>query len=603
VRALARSTTAQAAAALALILLVAAVLRLDGLDWDAGHHFHPDERYYSTVANDIHGPGSVSGYFDVEHSTLSPYNTESGRALVYGQLPLLSTKAVAAVVGRDSYDELYLVGRFLSALADLGSIVLVFLIGRLLFAGLARRTALAGSLLAAALYALTVSAIQQAHFFTVESDLVFFTLLAFWLAAVAVSRVELTDGRRRLLMLALGAATGLAVACKVSGVLLAIPVVIALAARAVAVPAASGRVRAARTAADALLVAAGTYVAFRLASPYAFEHSSWLNLAINQDFRRALEEQRRITDGGVLFPPTWQWLLSGRVVGNARDLLGWDLGPLLGLTAVAGVGLMLVALVRARRRVREGAADGPLVIAAMLVVFALASFAYFSTRFAHYPRYLAPIAPLLCLAGAYAVVALARRPVLTRTAAVVVLGTTLLWALAFTHVYRAQNTRVAATVWLNDTAPAGSTIVTEHWDDALPAGYEPDRYHLRELPVFEPDDDRKLRRLYVVLRDADLYVLSSPRAWHTIGRLPDRYPLMVRFYRELRGGRLGFSRVAQFRSEPELLGVTIDDLSADESFSVYDHPRVEVYRANGPLTWERFRTAVCGGQALPGCLP
>ena len=445
VRTLVHSTTAQAAAALALILLVAAVLRVDGLDWDAGHHFHPDERYYSTVANDIHGPGSVSGYFDVEHSTLSPYNTESGRALVYGQLPLLSTKAIAAVAGRDSYDQLYLVGRVLSALADVGSIVLVFLIGRLLFGGLARRTALAGSLLAAALYALTVSAIQQAHFFTVESQLVFFTMLAFWLAALAVSRPELGDGHRRLLMLALGAAVGLAVACKVSGVLVAIPVAMALTARALAVPAASGRVRAARTGADALLVAGGTYVAFRLASPYAFEHSSWLNLAINHDFHRALDEQRAITDGGVLFPPTWQWLLSGRVVGNARDLLGWDLGPPLGLAAVAGLILMLLALARARRKVRQAAADGPLAIALMIVVFGAVSFAYFSTRFAHYPRYLAPIAPLLCLAAAYAVVSLRGRPALARTAAALVLGTTLLWALAFTHVYRAENTRVAAT--------------------------------------------------------------------------------------------------------------------------------------------------------------
>ena len=32
-------------------------------------------------------PGSVGGYFDVDTSPLSPYNTEAGRSYVYGLLP------------------------------------------------------------------------------------------------------------------------------------------------------------------------------------------------------------------------------------------------------------------------------------------------------------------------------------------------------------------------------------------------------------------------------------------------------------------------------------------------------------------------------------
>src|SRR5215213_1743062 len=69
---------------LATIVLAGAWLRLDGANWDDGGHLHPDERYLSIVADSVAWPDSVTGYFDVEQSPLSPYNTEEGRSYVYG---------------------------------------------------------------------------------------------------------------------------------------------------------------------------------------------------------------------------------------------------------------------------------------------------------------------------------------------------------------------------------------------------------------------------------------------------------------------------------------------------------------------------------------
>jgi hypothetical protein len=144
-------------------------------------------------------------------------------------------------------------------------------------------------------------------------------------------------------------------------------------------------------------------------------------------------------------------------------------------------------------------------------------------------------------------------------------------------------------------------VVNEHWDDALPVRAVPGRLRLIELPVFDPDDDTKLRKLYDRLRGADLYVLSSPRAWNTIGRLPDRFPIMSRFYEELFDGSLGFVKAVEFESPPRLLGIELSDLGAEEPFSVYDHPTVRVYRRDGELDWPGFRSAMCDGKPLPGC--
>ena len=119
------------------------------------------------------------------------------------------------------------------------------------------------------------------------------------------------------------------------------------------------------------------------------------------------------------------------------------------------------------------------------------------------------------------------------------------------------------------------------------------------MPVFDPDDATKLRKLYDSLANADYYVLSSPRAWNTIGRLPDRFPLMARFYRELFAGRLGFVRAKEFTSYPQLFGVELKDGGAEEAFSVYDHPRVLIFRRTGPLTWHKFEAALCPRRVPP----
>ncbi|MET0512885.1 MAG: phospholipid carrier-dependent glycosyltransferase [Thermoleophilaceae bacterium] len=589
-------------AVLIVIVAVGAALRLTGNDWDSGAHLHPDERYLSIVSDNVEWPLSVGGYFDVERSPLSPYNTEPGQAYVYGQLPLITTKGVATLIGRDGYDELYLVGRRLSAILDIASIVLVFLIGSSLLLPFGRRIATWGALLGAALYALSALAIQLSHFFTVESWLVFSTLLAFYLALL-VGRRPLDAGRTGSLALlaGTGSAVALATASKASGLLVLLPVVIALALR----PGGGldRTTRALSIVGSLLAVAVAGYLTFRLVSPYAFEHSSWLDLRPNERYRAALEAQQRAIGGEFLYPPAYQWLLSEPFVDPLRNLVVWGLGLPLGIAAVAGT---IWLLVDAARRVRRGSQDAtravPLV-PLMLLAFVIVTFAYFGSRFAHSIRYLVPIVPFLCVCAAFAFVALHRRSrgVAIALAAALLAGT-LLYAVSFQQIYRRPHTRVVASEWIYANAPEGSSIVSEHWDDGLPVGAPPDRYRLRQLAVFDPDDGSKLRKLYDGLAGADYYVLSSPRASATIGRLPDRFPLMSRFYRLLEDGQLGFRRAASFTSYPGLFGVELVDRDAEEAFWVYDHPPVAVYERVAPVPWPRFRGTVCSYGPAPGCV-
>jgi hypothetical protein len=599
---------------LALVVVAGGWLRLSGTNWDDGGHLQPDERYLSIVADNIHWPRSLGDYLDVRTSPLSPYHTEAGRTYVYGTLPLFATKLAATALGRDDYGHLNLVGRRLSALADMLTVILVYLIALVALERFGRVRAATGALLAAALYAVSVAAIQAAHFFTVDSWTVLITLATFYLAAASVrSGVPAGSPYFSLRVAVVGVALGLTVACKLSGVFVALPVFVAILGRgALASKWASRREVAMRVGADLLMVAIAAYGVFRAAFPYAFASSNWLDLSVNSYFRSAVGTQQDALHGKFLYPPAYQWLLSPRLWDPLKNLVVWQLGVPFGLVALAGLGVVGVAAARSVSAAigRKGRASAPPMATAvvtptvhlMTLAYVTVVFFYVGSLFAHTGRYLLPVVPLLAVAAASGLVAvLGAHYRLVLAVGVAVIAATSAHAIAFHHIYAVENTRMAASDWIVAHVPVGASIVNEHWDDPLPVGAGAQRYVGIQLPVFDADDEAKLKKLYDGLEGADYYVLSSPRAWKTIGRLPSRFPLMARFYERLFDNRLGFSASARFTVRPELFGVSFDDLGAEESFWVYDHPPVMIFQRVRRLSWNDFRAQLCGPPRLAGC--
>ena len=120
------------------------------------------------------------GYFDTYCSPLNPQN-RGYSFFVYGDLPIVVVQYIAEWVGQTGYDQVNLVGRQVSAFADLLTILLIYLIAARLYN---RRVALLG----AAFSALAVLQIQQSHFFTVDTFANLFIFLAIYFAVEIVVR-------------------------------------------------------------------------------------------------------------------------------------------------------------------------------------------------------------------------------------------------------------------------------------------------------------------------------------------------------------------------------------------------------------------------------
>lgn len=520
---------------LAAIALLALALRLHGQGWDQWHQFHPDERRIAEAVATI---------------SFSPLQLDP-RFYAYGSFPLYVTRVVVAVVQLGfphlgTYDLALRVGRGLSALWGVATVVLLGVLGRRLFG---ERVAL----LAAALLALAVTHLQNSHFATNDIPLAFLVLATLTLLLRAVEQ----PAPRR--WAAVGAVAGLAVATKVSALPLALPVGMGMVLAALR----TGSFAAVWGAAAAGGGAAAA--AFLLAEPYAL--LSWPRFSAD-----VLEQSRMVRQAG-LYPYTHQYTGAPRLLYEVRELVLWGMGPLAGVAGLAG----LVQRLRRRTPAPEW------LLLAWAVPFLLIN-ASFEIK---YPRYLLPLVPLLCLWGARWLDELGRQGRARRWLARAVVAGTALYALMFSAIYTREHTVRQASRWFYQHVPTGSRVVIQEWDEGFPfhlPGHTPEKYRVVQLPLYEHDSPAKVRRLAGELAAADVVVLQTRRLVGSITRAEATFPVTARFFRLLYAGDLGFKLERAFTSRPRLGGLELPSELADESFSVYDHPKVVIFRKVQPLS-------------------
>jgi len=619
---------------LAAILLLTAVLRFTGLNWDEGLWIHPDEGHMRMITAIIHWPADPSLYFDALHSPLNSFN--QGQSYSYGTLPLFLVRlaaegldrgcgdtpnrlmaAVAGLIATESmpcWPGLFtnslssLVGRALSALADLGSVSVVYLIGRRLYGDKA-------GLLAALFAALTAFTIQQGHFYTVDSLAGFFTVLAVYYS-VRVAQSDPAAGPPWTLLALAGLAVGLATACKLSAALAALFVALAGVAwawHALHTPSPRPWPRRLVLLSAALALAAlMSLIAFRVAQPYAFEGPGFFGLKLYQPWWERMGQIQAEQSGNLDAPPGQQWTNRAPIWFPWLNIVVWGLGLPLGLAAWAGWAVAGIDLARGQR-----------CHFVLWLGFTLL-FLYLSTRWVKTMRYFLPLYPLLAILAAYGLSRLWRSASLhthrlgLALTAVVVAGAAL-WAAAIFGIYLRPATRVAASRWVYAHVPAGSIVANEHWDWGLPLpidGHNPFNglYAGFEMANYDADTLEKRAQFYHWLDRADYIFLASNRLYASISRLPERYPLTTAYYRALFAGDLGFDLVADYTSYPAFGPFRFPDQEipyplqpaaytaqpqwqvplppAEEAFSVYDHPRVLIFRKTAAYSRQRIESVL-----------
>jgi len=596
---------------LCAILGMGLAFRLYGIDWDCGYLFHPDERKIFMVVDDLKLPFPFSW-----ETLLSPDSPLNPHFFAYGSFPMYLLKLIAYVASRfrsegTDIHSLYLIGRPLSALFDLGTIVLIYSLGSKLYS---RQV----GLLSAAFMSFAVLHIQLSHFYAVDTILTFFIVLSVYIAILGGHHKPLVAG------VWLGISTGLALATKLSAAPLILIDLMAWRywlrverrqnlSNCDTLSQERGRPRVffpwlLRVLGGFALTMAIALLVFVLTEPYAvIDFVGFFLDALGQGW---------MASGVIDAPYTRQYWGRPDYLYEIKQLVVWSLGLPLGVTALAGAVFTIVRAYTDRRR------EDILALCWPVIYFAITG-----SFLAKFLRYMLPVIPFLCLFAARFLCFLVRRArpgwavVLAKAVLVTVLGATGLYALAFMNVYTQQHPWVEMTEWICEAIPAGAVLTEEHWDDSLPLEQAKGsldcwaRYGHVRMEMYNEDSEQKLDWLIDDIIAADYIILSSNRLYGTIPRLEERYPIASQYYRSLFEGELGFELVKHVSVYPRLGPVTLvnDTFSdaglpmptslrdcrpspvvlnlghADESFVVYDHPMPMVFRKVRSLSKPELR--------------
>lgn len=556
---------------LVLIIIVGLYFRLNGINFDKTCCQHPDERAIVMFTLPLSIPTSTEEF-------LSPASRANPHFFAYGNLPLylLKSSSVAASIIDPkflTYSYINLVGRTISVFVDIATIILIFLLGRTISSN---KVGLAGAFI----YSVAVLPIQYSHFYTSDILLTFFILLTIWRSVRFYKKPTLRNA------VLVGIAFGLALATKIS----AIPVINAISLAILLdfifvfkksprqpkkwLPYVPPVLR--RLATQGIIVALSTIITFLIVQPYALIDSS--------EFIKQNIQQSKMTTDAYTFPYTLQYVGKTPFFYELKNLFLAGLGPIIFTLSAFGIYLSLAGLKNLNQAKKS---EYIIILSFTLVYFLIVG------RFAiGFMRYLLPIYPLLSLFAGVALIFVIERIELIKQNALkflliaITLTLILIWPVSFSSIYTRVNTRLGATEWINANIPSGKVLTHEVWDDQLPM-QTTNTYQFIDLPMYDqPDDINKWSKINSNLQKADYLIISSNRLSTPIQKLADctRYkvcfPIASAFYNDLFNGKLQFKKVAEFSSYPTIpiLNVEINDQNLDESFTVYDHPKVQIYK-------------------------
>lgn len=530
------------------ILILIAVIFIGGffrfykLDWGEGLFTHPDEYHIVISANQLSFPTQMNPNF-FNYGTVTIY-------LIY------FTKQLSAISYQLSDLNPFLIGRFYSALFSTLSILLVYKIGQ-------RFLSSRYSLLAAALVALTPGLIQQAHFATPESALIFFLLasLFFLIKFIQTTNYQLLTTNLTLASVFLGLALGV----KSSGAVFLGVFFIALLVKSKFSPT--------KIFLPFILSLFITTVTLFIVDPYIF-----------LDFRHfysSFSYESSLARGTIPVFYTRQFIDTIPVLFQLEKIYPFTLGLPLLLFGTTGLMWMVVSSLKDKK----SRSLFLILYSAFLILFLPNAF-----LFAKWTRFISPTFPFFALFSAFFLYKLSQLKIhklfpLILNSTFLILNFLLL--LSFFSIYLTPDVRQTASAWIQNNVPSGSTFLIEEGNMVN----VPIKGNFQRLTAnfYNFEEDQKVQSFVTAnLATTDYIVLGSRRIFFNHQRLPEQFPKTAQFYDLLFSGRLGFTQIKEFNSFPRIGKLEFPDEEAEETWSVFDHPVIRVFQKTQQLTTEKY---------------
>jgi len=527
--------------ALLLIVLLGGFLRFYNLNWDEGHFFHPDERNIASAVSRIHF-----------------FNQLDPKFFAYGSLPIYLYRVIGEGLRSitqnpkwvSSWGDINLIGRGVSAFLSTLTIVLVFFLAKKIWNEKI-------ALLASFFTAFTPSLIQTAHYGVTES------IIVFWLFIIYLFSLEIAKKPTLKNYSKIGLVLGLACATKVSAIsFLIVPVIAHF----------SSHFKYLKRHLYFLLSLLASFLTFAVFSPYVFLDK--------QKFLESMNYESGVATGRLKVVYVLQFEKTLPYLFQIKNFF-WQMGPVALLGILGTVALLISALKNKDKKIL------------ILLSFPIIYFAYVGSWHTKFIRYMVPVLPFLAISSSWFLYKIKKKwQIVGKSLILIFCLSSFLWSIAFFSIYTREQTRITASRWIYQNILPDSKILTEHWDDGLPIPLPPKKpgeYKIEQLTIYEEDNRGKIEYYAEKLSENDYIFINSRRLYGTLMYLPEKYPITSRYYKLLFSGRLGYNKIAEFSSYPEILGVKINDDSSEETFQVYEHPRVLIFQNRRRFTADKIQ--------------
>ncbi len=520
---------------LVVILALAAFFRLYGLNWGRPFSLHIDERNVQAVTWKLAGNIRTSGSFN-------PMFSAYGALLFYLILPL---KLIF-----HSPENLLLGSRVVGACLGIFTVFVIYRLGEKFHDSRV-------GLLAAVFTACSVVLWRESHFYTAETPLLLFIALAL------NAGFDILKTREKRYYLWFGIFMGLAASVKLVSILLIVPLITAhLGYR----NGFGDRVKAMLHPSVWATILLSITIFLGL-NPYCLlEPASYWRKSTSAD----LLWNALMVKGIVLPPWTVQFLDRVKGLYELTALYPWAVGFPLALA-------LFLSVFRALNKTDEKY----YYLLSWILPYLILT-ANWQVKFI---RYTIPVIPFLNILAADWLTGGRWRSVKLRNAIIlsVVLGT-FIYSAAYLNIYRHPDSRIEASRFLMNEA-VGKKTLTEVDEGFILTDLLPENHGLSlvNLDLFYQNNNPRSRKalLDIALKKADYLILSSNN-YSRFARLPKRFPVLSRFYRELFAERLGFVKIKSFKRYPRIFGWTIKDDYAELTFRLFDHPRITIFKKMKP---------------------
>ncbi len=528
------------------VFLTGCCLRFFDLNWDGIYKLHPDELNIAIAISNM----GKNQYFNPDF-------------FAYGTLPIaliFGIQKFAQIVFEITLNE-YLIGRVISATLSCLSILVFYKWLNLVFARESIFKKNGVIFISTALFSTSPALIQAAHFMTFESILVFQYLIFAYFLTKLINK----GGNINLILIAL--ITGIAVATKITSIFLVPLFIITL------IFTCKFNFR---SIGGLILKKIIIFILFSVVTAVVFSPYSILYW---EDYSGIIKYESQVANGDLRVFYTKQFTQTFPIIYHIRSVLPFVTGSWINILLCL-VGLFSLTI---NNKFYNNKKFLLIPLFFLLVGWVPASFLF--VKWIRYSTYFAPYFILFSSLGFLYLLNKVNHNKFLIT--VFYLFINLLLTLNFMQIYFYNDTRITAAKWAeNNIATPSGRILSESYDLGIIPFNNNFMNKIDLFNFYNLNTEVEIDELASQLIKSDYIISPSQRLWANKGLLKGSFSR--NYYSSLQDGSLGFELIysSQIKTSSGIIGY--DQMKLEETYSVFDHPIVNIYKKNKVLNKEEY---------------